>query len=63
MEAYGVFYTAKKATKNGAEAIVIKSVCDFADSEKDDRFQDFSAFASAQCLYQLFTKHVIWDIT
>jgi len=63
MEAYGVFYAAKKSTKNGAEAIVIKSICDFADDKKNDDYQEFSAYASAQTLYKLVTEHIEFDIS
>jgi len=61
MEAYGVFCAAKKSTKNGAEAIVIKSICDFADAEKNDDYQEFSAYASAQTLYKLATEYIEFD--
>lgn len=61
MEAYGVFYAAYSATKYGAEAIVIKGICDFANEDKDDSFHRFAGFASAQVLYGLFTKYISYQ--
>ncbi len=54
MESYGVYYAAQTMTKSGVDAIVVKSVCDFADKSKDDKNQDYAAYTSA-----FFTKHLI----
>jgi len=48
MEAYAVAYAAAHAPAPKPTSIIIKSVCDFADSRKDDRFQKFAACTSAE---------------
>ena len=39
MESYGIFYAAANATHPKPKAIVIKSICDYADSKKSDQYQ------------------------
>ena len=46
MEGYGVAYAAKHALEPKPHIIIAKSVCDFADERKDDRYQKFAAFTS-----------------
>jgi nucleoside phosphorylase len=59
MEAYGVFYAAEKAKLySNTKAIVIKSICDFANEEKDDSYHHFASHASARTMYKLFTEYV-----
>ncbi|MFY9071764.1 hypothetical protein [Aliarcobacter butzleri] len=55
MEAYGVFYAAKKSK---TEPIIIKSICDFADEAKDDEYHIFASYASARTMYKLFTEYL-----
>jgi nucleoside phosphorylase len=52
MEAYGVVYAAENCTKPRPTALIVKSICDFADELKGDDFQGFAAFASANVLYE-----------
>ena len=47
MEAYGVYAAARTCGSPQPLALSIKSVCDFADEVKDDRFQSYSAYVSA----------------
>lgn len=47
MESYGVYYVASNAVRPRPKALVIKSICDYANSEKDDRFQRFAAYTSS----------------
>ena len=54
MESYGIYYTAQNATFPKPKAIVVKSICDYADSEKSDKYQKFAAYNSS-----LFTKELI----
>lgn len=56
MEAYGVFEASSHF--QDVNAVVIKSVCDFADETKDDRYHDFSSYMSAMILYKLFMHYV-----
>ncbi|MFC7280201.1 hypothetical protein ACFQS1_40125 [Paractinoplanes rhizophilus] len=44
MESYGV---ARAAERHGCRVTVIKSICDFADSAKNDEFHKFAARTSA----------------
>lgn len=57
MEGYGVAYAAAHATEPRPKAIIAKSVCDFADSRKSDRYQKFAAYTSCE-----FVKLMIEDI-
>jgi nucleoside phosphorylase len=50
METYGVFAAAEEATEPRPDAFSMKSVVDFADVNKDDHFQKYAAFTSAQTL-------------
>jgi nucleoside phosphorylase/CheY-like chemotaxis protein len=50
MEAYGALAAAEESTEPRPLAFAIKSVVDFADGEKNDRFQAYGAFTSAQLL-------------
>jgi nucleoside phosphorylase/CheY-like chemotaxis protein len=54
MEAYGVFYSASHCQKPKPTVMSIKSVCDFANEEKNDSLQDYAAYTSAQ-----FISHLI----
>ena len=47
MEAYGVAYASELL---GIDSIIIKSVCDFADIEKNDDYQSYAAFTSAKTI-------------
>lgn len=48
MESYAVMYAAKNAPEPRPKALVIKSVCDFADGRKDDKYQSFAAYTSTE---------------
>lgn len=58
MEAYGLIYAAKHATKPKPEPLVIKSVCDFADIDKNDGFQEYAAYTSANFLYEYAKRYI-----
>ena len=49
-------YAAVNATEPRPCPIIIKSVCDYADSQKDDRFQKFAAYTSAEFAKLLYEK-------
>ncbi|MFB5764119.1 phosphorylase family protein [Paenibacillus medicaginis] len=51
MEIYGVYYAAKYCSEPRPTVFALKSICDFADNEKSDDFQDYAAYTSAQTLY------------
>ena len=50
METYAVFDAAEECPQPRPAAFSLKGVCDFADSRKDDRFQRYAAYTSAETL-------------
>ncbi len=56
MESYAVVYAALHATRPQPIPIIIKSVCDFADSSKSDHFQKFAAYTSCEFAKLLYEK-------
>lgn len=48
MESFGVAYAAKHAIGVKPEVIIAKSICDFGDEQKDDRYQKFAAYTSCE---------------
>ncbi|WPX20106.1 hypothetical protein RHM58_09260 [Pseudomonas sp. 10S4] len=60
MEAYAVMASADFACKPSPIPIAIKSVCDYADAEKNDMWQSYAAYTSAAFFNRLFTdEHLI----
>ena len=58
MESYSIFYAAYNSTEPKPKAIVIKSICDFADAEKSDKYQKFAAYTSSQFAKYLYENHL-----
>ena len=54
MEAYAVMAAAEYADDPKPTAIIIKSVCDYADAEKNDDWQKYASYTSAAFADQLF---------
>ena len=52
MESYAVVYAANHASDPKPIPIIVKSVCDFADSRKSDECQRFAEFTS--CKFAIF---------
>ncbi|EKD71057.1 MAG: Phosphorylase family [uncultured bacterium] len=52
METYGVFYAASNSILPAPKVFAFKSICDFADEKKNDNYQTYAAFTSAQYLYR-----------
>lgn len=61
MEVYGVYYAAKWAIEPKPHFVAIKSVCDFADVEKDDDYHDYAAYTSARILQCLAEEYFVYD--
>ncbi|MBZ9775380.1 hypothetical protein [Mesorhizobium sp. CO1-1-8] len=57
MEAYGVFATANEMPSPRADVLVVKGVSDFANSNKEDSFQDYAAYVSSACLLEMIERH------
>jgi len=55
METYGIYYAANNANKPLPKCFSIKSICDFADSRKGDKYQAYAAYTSAEyfCRFSL----------
>jgi nucleoside phosphorylase/CheY-like chemotaxis protein len=58
METYGIFAAAEEATEPRPTVFSMKSVVDFADGNKDDRYQKYAAFTSAQALKHFVENHI-----
>lgn len=58
MESYGVYYAAQNAPQPRPIPFVAKSICDFANSLKDDRFQRFAAYNSANYIKYMLENHL-----
>lgn len=56
MEAYGVVVACKGSGQPRPIPLVMKSVCDFADKDKDDDYQEYAAFTSARLLFEAFKR-------
>ncbi len=56
MESYAVMYATNASVSPKPKALVIKSVCDYANEEKSDQYQKFAAFTSAQFTKLLYEK-------
>lgn len=52
MEAYAIYSAAALATHPKPIPLVIKSICDFADENKNDNIQDYAAYTSARVLHE-----------
>lgn len=59
MEAYGVHLACREAADPDPMFLCMKGICDFADSSKDDDWQDYAAFTSAQLFHRFLTEE--WD--
>jgi len=56
MEGYGLFAAAAAADHPMPTPMVLKSVCDFADPDKDDGFQSYAAYTSASLLWSFLQR-------
>lgn len=56
MESYAVVYAANHASAPKPAPIIVKSVCDFADSSKSDDYQRFAAYSSCEFAKFLYEK-------
>lgn len=58
MEAYGVAVAAELSADIAPKVIIIKSVCDFADPEKNDKWQPYAAYTSTNLAYQFILNEL-----
>lgn len=57
MESYGIFYATNYGLDSGTIPICLKSISDFADEKKEDGYQKYAAYTSAQ-----FARYLIEDV-
>ena len=58
METYGVFAAAEECTAPRPKVFSLKSVVDFADSAKNDRFRRYAAYTSAKTMCHLVENYL-----
>jgi nucleoside phosphorylase len=58
MEAYGVMAAAFNSGPNRPKVLAVKSVCDFADPEKNNDWQHYAAHTSTQFAYMFIKDHL-----
>lgn len=58
MELYGLYLSASQAAKPRPLFFGLKSVCDFADAEKNDAFQAYAAYTSASVLKAFVERYL-----
>lgn len=58
MEGYAIFCAANNATNPKPIPLVIKSVCDFANKDKNDDIQNYAAYTSANVLHEFFLRYI-----
>ncbi|QKG68475.1 hypothetical protein HP062_24250 [Pseudomonas sp. B14-6] len=56
MEIYGVYSAANSAPEPRPIAFSVKSVCDHADNQKNDTYQKYAAYTSAQVIKEFFER-------
>lgn len=56
METYGVYYACENAFQPIPEFFSIKAVSDFANSRKNDGYQEYCAYVSANLLLELIPE-------
>lgn len=57
MEVYGLYAAATSSSNPRPKVFALKSVCDFADPEKDDEAQKYAAYTSARVLQALMQRY------
>jgi len=58
MESYAVFLAASVVPDPKPKALVVKSVCDYANDEKSDDYQTFAAFTSSRFVEYLLSEEL-----
>lgn len=58
MESYSIYYAARHCAAPRPKALVVKSICDFADSGKSDQYQKFAAYTSSGYVKYLLENYL-----
>ena len=59
MEIYGMMLAAESLPDPQPISIAFKSVCDYADPNKNDKWQKYAAYTSATFVYEFIKEHLI----
>ena len=62
MESYALFSVAQDASEPRPLCIAIKSVCDFGDEEKNDKYRPYASYTSARFLWNLLGSSPVLEI-
>lgn len=58
MEIYGVYSAASSSPEPRPITFALKSVCDHADNQKNDKYQKYAAYTSAQLVREFFERYM-----
>lgn len=58
MEIYGLFEAASVCSSPAPSVFAVKSICDFADKDKNDEFQEYAAYTSAEFVRQFALEYL-----
>ena len=58
MEVYGMYYSANNCSNPKPKVMALKSVSDFANTTKNDQYQPYASFTSAQVLYEFIINEI-----
>lgn len=58
MEAYGMYYAATNCSNPKPTAIALKSVSDFANTEKKDEYQPYASYTSARVMFEFIMNEL-----
>lgn len=61
MEIFGVYYAARWAISPKPKYLAIKSICDFADENKDDDFHSYASYTSAKIFEKLAKEYFTYE--
>jgi nucleoside phosphorylase len=61
MEVYGVYYASKWAIEPKPKFIAIKSICDYADTNKNDDYHEYASYTSVRVFEKLVKDYFEFD--
>ena len=61
MEIFGVYYAARWSISPKPKFIALKSVCDFADADKNDMYHAYASYTSARTFIELAKEYFDYD--
>ena len=58
MEAFGVLTAASLSGVSIPKTLILKSVCDFANTDKNDQWQKYAAYTSCSMAFEIMKSHI-----